>query len=144
MGGLVVKQVPTTERRNTNLTQALITAYNTARYSQIKKNIIGIVFFGTPHRAADYTTILRALLDFSFPTRKFVNDLLPVSQTIREINNAFADRAQEMQLASFWETAEMTWGGVNMPLQIYLIDYIDRCPGRFGYLGIPWRNSGST
>jgi hypothetical protein len=114
MGGLVVKQVPSMERRNANSTQALITAHNNARYSQIKKNTIGIAFLGTPHRGADLAKLLKTVLDASFAKRKFVKDLQPGSQIIKEINDAFADQAQELQLASFSESIGMMLVGVNV------------------------------
>jgi len=96
----------------------LIAAHNNSRYSQIKKNTIGIAFLGTPHRGADLAKMLKTLLDVSFSERKFVKDLLPGSQTIKEINEAFADHAQTLQLASFSESTGMTLVGVNIPIQI--------------------------
>ena len=77
-------------------------------YHQINKNCIGIAFFGTPHRGADLGKLLKALLDASFSQTKFVSDLKPASQIIKEINDAFPDRAKTLQLASFWESTEMT------------------------------------
>jgi len=64
--------------------------------------------------------MLKVLLDVSFSERKFVKDLLPGSQTIKEINDAFADHmhAQTLQLASFSESTGMTLVGVNIPIQI--------------------------
>jgi hypothetical protein len=95
----------------------LIAAHNNSRYSQIKKNTIGIAFLGTPHRGADLAKMLKALLDVSFSERKFVKDLLPDSQTIKEINDAFADHAQALQLVSFSESTGMTLVGVNISMQ---------------------------
>ena len=130
MGGLVVKQVLLSKDEMLILTfvQALITAHNNARYRQIKKNMIGIAFLGTPHRGADLAKLLSTLLDVSFAKRKFVKDLLPGSQIIKEINNAFADRAQTLQLASFSESTEMPFVGVSIFFNFLLIHYIDSCP----------------
>jgi hypothetical protein len=94
----------------------MITAYNNTRYSQIKKNTIGIAFLGTPHRGGDLAKILKALLDVSFSERQFVKDLLPGSQIIKEINDAFADHISSLQLASFSESTGMMLVGVNIPL----------------------------
>ena len=117
MGGLVVKQVihPQQEDENTKFAQALIIAHNKSTYSQIKKNTIGIAFLGTPHRGADLAKMLNMLLDVSFSERIFVKDLLPDSQTIKEINNTFAEHAQGLQLASFSESTEMPLVGVSTP-----------------------------
>ena len=131
------------ERWNTNLSQALIISHNNSRYSQIKKNTIGIAFLGTPHRGADLAKMLKALLDVSFAERKFVKDLLPGSQIIKEINNDFADHTQVLQLASFSESTGMTLVGVNIPYVISFDD-VDCGPRVFGYLGIAWRNSSSA
>jgi hypothetical protein len=77
----------------------LIIAHNNARYSQIKKILsVPIAFLGTPHRGADLAKMLKALHDISFSERKFVRDLAPGSQTGKEINDAFADHAQTLQL----------------------------------------------
>ena len=96
------------------LTQALITAHNNARYRQIKKNTIGIAFLGTPHRGADLAKMLKGLLDVSFSESRFVKDLLPDSQIIKEINDSFGDRAQALQLASFSESTGMILVGVSI------------------------------
>jgi hypothetical protein len=85
----------------------LIAAHNNAKYSQINKNTIGIAFLGTPHRGADLAKMLKALLDVSFSETPFVEDLTPQSQIIKEINDAFGDRAETLQLASFWESKGM-------------------------------------
>jgi hypothetical protein len=120
----------------------LIAAHNNSRYSQIKKNTIGIAFLSTPHRGADLAKMLKSLLDVSFSERKFVKDLLPDSQIIKEINDAFAEHAQALQLASFSESTGMGLVGVKYTHTIFhLIDHVDRCPRAFSYLGIAWRNS---
>jgi len=91
----------------------LIIAHNNAtRYHQITKNTIGIAFLGTPHRGADLAKMLKRLLDASFSESRFVKDLLPNSQIIKEINDAFPERAQTLQLASFSESTAMTFVGV--------------------------------
>ena len=95
--------------------QALIAAHNNEIYRQINKNTIGIVFLGTPHRGADLAKMLKSLLDVSFSETRFVKDLVPNSQVIKEINDAFADRAKTLRLASFWESRGTTVG-VTLPI----------------------------
>jgi hypothetical protein len=82
----------------------LITAHNIKRYDPILKNTAAIAFLGTPHRGADLTTILKSLLNVTFSDAKFVKDLSPDSQSIKEINDAFGERSKGIELASFWES----------------------------------------
>jgi hypothetical protein len=88
-----------------DLTQAIQTAHNIKRYEPIITNTIGIAFLGTPHRGANLADILKFILDASYAKTKFVNDLSPTSQAIKEINDAFGELAQGLVLASFWESA---------------------------------------
>jgi hypothetical protein len=82
-------------------------AYNIDRYHQITQNTVAIAFLGTPHRGADLSDLadtLKILLNITFSESRFVKDLLPDSQSIKEINDAFADRSTGLQLASFYES----------------------------------------
>jgi hypothetical protein len=79
-------------------------AYNIDRYHQITQNTVAIAFLGTPHRGADLADTLKILLNITFSESRFVKDLLPDSQSIKEINDAFADRSKGLQLASFYES----------------------------------------
>ena len=108
-----------------NSAQALIVAYNNKIYRQINKNTIGIVFIGTPHRGADLARMLKLLLDITFSETRSVTDLVPGSQIIKEINDAFGDRATTLQLASFWESSGTTAGVTLSMLPLNLI-FVDR------------------
>jgi hypothetical protein len=106
--------------------QALITAHNIERYRQITKNTIAIAFLGTPHRGADLANVLKTLLNVTFSESKFVNDLSPDSQTIKEINDAFGERSRGLQLASFWESTGMALAGVlvlHYPVLTFRLSY---------------------
>ena len=103
-----------------NSPQALIVAHNNEIYRQINKNTIGIVFLGTPHRGADLAKLLKALLDVTFSETRSVTDLVPGSQIIKEINDAFPDRARNLQLASFWESRGTT-AGVTLSVYFHSI-----------------------
>ena len=106
--------------------KALIAAHNNEIYRQINKNTIGIVFLGTPHRGANLAAMLKALLEVAFSETRFVADLVPGSQIIKEINDAFADRSKTLQLASLWESRGMT-AGVTFPILPFdLIITVDR------------------
>src|SRR5215471_9800497 len=111
MGGLVVKKVCHI-LKNVNPRQALIIAHNTERYRQIAKNTIAIIFLGTPHRGVNLPNLLKTILDVSFSEAKYVRDLLPDSQSIKEINDEFADRSKGVEIASFWESMGMESAGV--------------------------------
>ena len=106
--------------------QALITAHNVELYHQITKNTIAIAFLGTPHRGADLANVLKTLLNVSFSESKFVNDLLPDSQTIKEINDSFGERSKGLQLASFCESTGTALVGVLVrrhPVLIFRLWY---------------------
>jgi hypothetical protein len=83
------------------------------RYNHIIDNTIGIVFLGTPHRGADLADVLKAVLTVSFSSRKFVKDLSVTSQAIKEINQLFKARAENLELVSFWESTAKPLIGVR-------------------------------
>ena len=87
-------------------------AHNIKRYEQIIKNTVAITFLGTPHRGADLAKTLNSLLNFTFSDAKFVKDLSPDSQSIKEINDTFGERSKGLELASFWESTGKTMVGV--------------------------------
>ena len=97
---------------NVNHLQALIIAHNHDRYHQITQNTIAIAFLGTPHRGAHLANLLKTILNISFSEAKYVGDLSPNSQSIKEINDAFGDRSKGLELASFWESTGMGLAGV--------------------------------
>jgi hypothetical protein len=62
------------------------------------------VFLGTPHRGADLAGMLNLILDVSFGSRKFVQQLKPESDAIKSINENFAHRSKSFKLVSYFET----------------------------------------
>ncbi len=123
-----------------NAFQALIIAHNIERYYQITQNTIAIVFLATPHRGANLANILKTILNVSFSETEYVEDLSPDSQTIKDINDAFADRSKGLELASFWESTGMELAGVynNHFLTLTSADHRARS---FCNIRICWRGS---
>lgn len=96
----------------------MITALTTKRYEAVIRNTIAIAFLGTPHRGAGLANILSGLLNVTFSETKFVNDLSPASQSIKEINDAFGEQSQGLKLASFFE-------GRSMPVGVHTWNIFD-------------------
>jgi hypothetical protein len=90
-----------------------MTARNISRYERIVLNTIAIAFLGTPHRGSDLANLLSGLLNITFSKRKFVNDLSPASQSIKEINDVFGERTEGFKLVSFWESTPTSPVGVR-------------------------------
>ena len=91
----------------------MIMAHSFQRYHQITQNTIAIAFVGTPHRGADLANVLKTLLNASFSETRFVNNLSPECQSIKEINDAFGDCSTAQELASFYESTGMAVIGVS-------------------------------
>ena len=102
------------------LLKALIIAHNNKRYHKITQNTIVIVFIGTPHRGADLAKLLNTILKVSFSETRHVQDLSPNSQSIKEINDAFGERSEYLELASFWESTSMPLTGVRNDCRLTL------------------------
>jgi len=94
-------------------------AHNVQRYHQITQNTIAIAFLGTPHRGADLANVLKTLLNISFSETRFVKDLSPESQSIKEINDAFGDCSEGLELTSFYESTGMAVIGVLIFIIFY-------------------------
>jgi hypothetical protein len=62
------------------------------------------VFLGTPHRGSDLAGMLNLILDVSFGSRKFVQQLKPESDAIKSINESFSHRSKSFKLVSYFET----------------------------------------
>jgi hypothetical protein len=116
MGGLVVKKVSVFMANYTDI-QAIINAYNDRSYKNIVANARGIVFLGTPHRGADLVALLNALLTVSFSHPIFVDQLRANSELIQEINEAFRDRSESLELISYYESEAMHGAEVFLHIQ---------------------------
>jgi hypothetical protein len=62
-------------------------------------------FLGTPHRGSDSAVYLKAVLSMQMPTgsKAYVNELLPDSQTVHDINDEFRHVCDKVHLWSFFE-----------------------------------------
>jgi hypothetical protein len=97
-----------------------MTARMTERYNRVGQNTIAIAFLGTPHRGADLANLLKTVLYISFSETKFVQDLSPKSQSIKDINDGFGECSKDLELASFWESTGMAPVGVNYNIVLFL------------------------
>ena len=87
-------------------------AHSIERYNRVTQNTVAIAFLGTPHRGANLANLLKSLLNISFSESRFVTDLSPSSQSIKEINDAFGECSKQLELASFWESTAVSLVGV--------------------------------
>src|SRR5271170_1866417 len=111
MGGLVVKKAIPFQGKTDP--EAIINAYNDRSYLNIVENAKAILFLGTPHRGADLASLLSNLLAVTFTQRNFVDHLRANSEMIQEINDAFRDRSQSLELLSYYESEAMRAAGVS-------------------------------
>ena len=99
-------------------------AHSIERYNRVTQNTVAISFLGTPHRGANLANLLKTLLNISFSESRFVTDLSPSSQSIKEINDAFGERSNQLELASFWESTSMSVVGVYST-KFSVLTYVD-------------------
>ncbi|KAI1116131.1 hypothetical protein F5Y14DRAFT_459627 [Nemania sp. NC0429] len=91
MGGCVVKK-------------AYILARQDITCKALAERIHSMFFLGTPHRGSDLASILQSMLTVAWGAKPFVNDLLPNSAVLAEINDTFRHYATDLRLWSFYET----------------------------------------
>jgi hypothetical protein len=72
----------------------------------------GIIFMGTPHGGADLSKLLSFALKGLFSKKRFIDQLRPDCDMIMSISDQFKDRAEHLQLVSFWEQAGVRSVGV--------------------------------
>ncbi|KAH6855721.1 hypothetical protein B0I37DRAFT_365570 [Chaetomium sp. MPI-CAGE-AT-0009] len=103
LGGLVFKQ-------------AYLLASENSHYPELKKNMKGVMFFGTPHRGsslASWATVAARLLAMStLGTRtntRLPKDLEPSSEKLRSISDMFHYHAlkDKLRIVSFYETDKL-------------------------------------
>ena len=114
--------------------QAIINVYNNCPYTNIVDNTKAIIFLGTPHHRADLANLLSNLLLVSFSGKIFVDQLHLNSKTIQEINNAFRDRSESLDLISYYESEGMNTAGVSFQ-HIHLSNFTDNRSKRFSNIG---------
>jgi hypothetical protein len=112
LGGLVVKQVRQHLKTSSDR-KAIIEAYNNPEYASLHRDIMAVVFLGTPHRGSDLAGILDLILTASFSSRNFVKQLRPNSDALEAINNNFRHRVEKLKLISFFETENTRIRWVN-------------------------------
>lgn len=94
MGGLVIKK-------------AVILAKQDTKYGEIAHRIHTIFFLATPHRGSDSAKVLKRILQYSYKSRYYVEDLEPNSLTIQTINHEFRNYSADINLWSFYETQKL-------------------------------------
>ncbi|KAI0141226.1 hypothetical protein GGR57DRAFT_520646 [Xylariaceae sp. FL1272] len=111
-----IKNCPSIRRDNTRLIlvghsmggcvakKAYILARQDVSCKSIAARVFSIFFLGTPHRGSDLATVLQSMLTVAWGTKPFVNDLLPNSAALADINDAFRHYAADIRIWSFYET----------------------------------------
>lgn len=89
------------------LTLKTIIEAHAQNHPNVVNNTKGIIFIGTPHNGAPKAELLAQLFSHTLGNRDYMKQLEPGCETIMEINNAFPNRARNMQLISFYESSEM-------------------------------------
>ena len=99
MGGIVIKKV-------------LLLAQQDPLYHHIATRIHAMFFLATPHRGANSAQLLSKMLKVavSYGTKPYVESLMPNSETIQVINDAFRHAYQGIHLWSFFETVKTSLG----------------------------------
>lgn len=94
LGGLVVKK-------------AYLLAQLDEKYQNLSTSISGIIFLSTPHRGSNLANILSLILRAGLqPKKKFIQELVPGSATIEDINAQFCHVAPKLSIFSFYEQLE--------------------------------------
>ncbi|KAL0778440.1 hypothetical protein CaCOL14_006093 [Colletotrichum acutatum] len=98
MGGLVAKK-------------AYLIATRDPNYETIGKRIHTMLFLGTPHRGADSASVARLLRQSAgYGSKAFLDDLIPGSGTLDQINDEFRHICHNINLWSFFESLPMSFG----------------------------------
>lgn len=104
MGGLVVKQ-------------AYILGQNDNQYSDIVSSISAILFLATPHRGSNLADILNKILTvslFNHSPKLYISELSAGSQTVAALNEQFRHIAPNLDILSFYETLQTSFGPKKM------------------------------
>ncbi|KAL2149706.1 hypothetical protein VTH82DRAFT_8358 [Thermothelomyces myriococcoides] len=74
-------------------------------YADIASRIHSLYFLGTPHRGADSSTVVTALISMSIGSgsKAFVKELIPGSGTLQTINDEFRHVCDDVHIWSFFE-----------------------------------------
>ncbi|KAK3955712.1 hypothetical protein QBC32DRAFT_377094 [Pseudoneurospora amorphoporcata] len=106
MGGLVAKK-------------AYLLATRDPTYASIARRIHTIYFLATPHRGADSAQTLKRVLSIArYGAKGFVDDLLPGSGTLDQINDEFRRHCGKVNLFSFFEGVPTSFAGIRSSLVV--------------------------
>ncbi|KAI3535829.1 hypothetical protein CSPX01_11167 [Colletotrichum filicis] len=98
MGGLVAKK-------------AYLIATRDPNYETIGKRIHTMLFLGTPHRGADSASVARLVRQSAgYGSKAFLDDLIPGSGTLDQINDEFRHICHNINLWSFSESLPTSFG----------------------------------
>ncbi|KAI3528266.1 hypothetical protein CABS03_05843 [Colletotrichum abscissum] len=98
MGGLVAKK-------------AYLIATRDPNYETIGKRIHTMLFLGTPHRGADSASVARLVRQSAgYGSKAFLDDLIPGSGTLDQINDEFRHICHNINLWSFFESLPTSFG----------------------------------
>ncbi|KAJ5712716.1 Cytochrome cd1-nitrite reductase-like C-terminal heme d1 [Penicillium malachiteum] len=103
MGGLVAKQ-------------AYIIGQHDHQFSDIVSSIRAIMFLATPHRGSNLAEILNRILTVSFfhSPKLYISELSTGSQTVAALNEQFRHLASKLEIISFYETLQTSYGPKKM------------------------------
>ncbi|KAK4144168.1 Alpha/Beta hydrolase protein [Dichotomopilus funicola] len=103
MGGLVVKK-------------AYLLAVNDPIYKSVGHRIHTMYFLGTPHRGADSVQIARIIrYSAGYRNKGYLDDLVPGSGTLNQINDEFRHVCSNVRLWSFFEGVPTAFGPLSEP-----------------------------
>lgn len=91
MGGVLAKKAYIIARQDPGL-------------QELAARVQSMFFLGTPHRGSDLAVILRNMLQVTWNSKPFINDLVSNSNALVEINDAFRHYSSGLSLWSFFET----------------------------------------
>ncbi|KAH6637293.1 Alpha/Beta hydrolase protein [Chaetomium tenue] len=102
MGGLVVKKA------------YLLALNDDFIYKRIGHRIHTMYFLGTPHRGADLAQIVRIIrYSAGHGSKAYVDDLVPGSEALNQINDEFRHVCSNLHLWSFFEGAPTAFGPLS-------------------------------
>ncbi|KAH6849741.1 hypothetical protein B0I37DRAFT_369747 [Chaetomium sp. MPI-CAGE-AT-0009] len=101
MGGLVVKK-------------AYLLAVNDPTYKSVGHRIHTMYFLGTPHRGSDSAQIARIIrYSTGHGSKAYINDLVPGSAVLNQINDEFRHVCSNVRLWSFFEGVPTAFGPLS-------------------------------
>ncbi|KAL8393112.1 hypothetical protein RB595_003053 [Gaeumannomyces hyphopodioides] len=84
--------------------KAYILARQDPTSQDLARRVHSIFFLGTPHRGSNLAIALENMMTVAWGKKPFVSDLVPNSDALSEMNEAFRHLAPDLRLCSFYET----------------------------------------